>query len=283
MMQLEHDAGAQLEDWCRESAGEAPSPPWSGSQDIASCGAADLRLAPSSAAAVRARAWKRGCAMTISATMAEGCAPEPLSPTLAPRSLTQGELDRILDLHKAWLLRRAGGVQASLRNLDLSCLDLSGRDISDADLGGAVLSGATLVGSRLSRANLFAADLRGANLDHTEFRRADLRGARLDGARLAHALFIEADLRSGMGSANGGAVSQALRTRLIGATLEGARFSRADLSYADLTGCLLVGADFTEAILVGACLRDADLSRANCRYANFRCPEPGMEFGRELG
>ncbi len=189
-------------------------------------------------------------------------------------SLTQGDLDRILDVHDIWLLGRAGGRRACLRQTDLSCLDLSGRTLSEADLGGCCLAGATLVGTNLNRANLFAADLRGANLEHSQFRRADLRGARLRGARISHAVFIEADLRCGLQppqhSGGPGDLFFSLRTDLSGATLVGARFPRADLSAANLSGTVLEGADFTEATLDGANLRDADLTAACLRYASLR-------------
>ena len=48
---------------------------------------------------------------------------------------------------------------------------------------------------------------------------------------------------------------------LTHATLEGAIFTRADLSHADLTGAYLDSTALREATLVSAVLADADLTR----------------------
>ena len=53
--------------------------------------------------------------------------------------LSQGDLDRILDAHEAFLKHRVGGTRASLKLRDLSFLDFSGRDLSDADFSGSKL------------------------------------------------------------------------------------------------------------------------------------------------
>jgi len=58
--------------------------------------------------------------------------------------MTKKELQKIIDLHAAWLVSREGGIRADLRGANLSGANLSGADLSRADLSGADLSGANL-------------------------------------------------------------------------------------------------------------------------------------------
>ena len=48
------------------------------------------------------------------------------------KTLTQEELNKILDLHKKWLNNEAGGQRANLAGADLSGADLTGADLSGA-------------------------------------------------------------------------------------------------------------------------------------------------------
>ena len=68
--------------------------------------------------------------------------------------MTQSEINKILELHKAWLNGDENGVKANLR---------------EADLRWANLRGADLRGANLSEADLRWANLREANLDYSVF------------------------------------------------------------------------------------------------------------------
>ena len=69
--------------------------------------------------------------------------------------MTQGELDKVLKLHKKWLDGDSAGIRASL----------DGAYLVGATLRGADLRGAYLVSANLRGADLRDADLRGANID----------------------------------------------------------------------------------------------------------------------
>ena len=69
--------------------------------------------------------------------------------------MTQNELNRILKLHKKWVLNGEGnGVRANLAGADLSYTNLSNTDLTGAVLSHADLTGANLTGADLSGANL---------------------------------------------------------------------------------------------------------------------------------
>lgn len=81
------------------------------------------------------------------------------------RTITQEELNEILEKHKKWLNDEPGGECANLSHCDLSnrklgCRDLRNSILSDCDLRDSDLSGCSLRGSDLSNSNL-----RGCNLD----------------------------------------------------------------------------------------------------------------------
>ena len=94
--------------------------------------------------------------------------------------MTQSEINKILELHKAWLNGDENGVKADLRGADLRGANLSGADLRGANLREADLSGANLRGAYLSGAYLRGADLSGANLRGAYLSGAYLRGADLD-------------------------------------------------------------------------------------------------------
>lgn len=98
--------------------------------------------------------------------------------------MTQGELDKVLKLHKKWLDGDSAGRRASLH----------GAYLVGANLRGADLRGAYLVSTNLRAADLRDADLRGANLIEADLRGADLRGANLSGANLKDADLCDADI-----------------------------------------------------------------------------------------
>ena len=122
------------------------------------------------------------------------------------RTITQEELNKIMEQHQHWLQEDCEGWEDM--RADLSWANLSWANLSRADLSWANLSGANLSGADLSRANLSWADLSGANLS-----RADLSGANLS------------------------------RANLSWANLSGANLSWANLSGANLSGANLSGAN----------------------------------------
>ena len=108
--------------------------------------------------------------------------------------MTQIELNKIIELHKKWLIGEEDGVRAYLIGADLRGTDLSGANLIEVNLGGANLyradlSGvdlekASLEGAKLPEANLEGANLIGANLREANLCKANLRGANLRGANL---------------------------------------------------------------------------------------------------
>jgi len=110
--------------------------------------------------------------------------------------MKQSKIHEILENHKKWL-NNNGGIQAYLRDADLTGADLTGADLrhanlrdadlTDADLRCAYLTGAYLRGADLTGAYLRDADLRDADLTGAELTDADLRCAYLTGAYLTGA------------------------------------------------------------------------------------------------
>ena len=184
------------------------------------------------------------------------------------KTITQKELNEILDLHKKWLNDEDGGKCANLSNVDLSDVDLSG---------------AILVGAKLSDANLLCAKLRSADLSGVILVGTKLRGADLSDADLTHANLQYADL-SNTDLSN----TDLIYADLSGAILRGAKLRGADLNGADLTYANLRYADLTHANLRYADLKTADLSCANITNVTYdeqtaffalQCPEEGSFIG----
>lgn len=79
--------------------------------------------------------------------------------------MEQEKLQEILEKHKKWRNKEAGGERANLREANLYRDNLREADLRGADLREADLRGADLRGADLHRAELRGADLRGADLD----------------------------------------------------------------------------------------------------------------------
>ena len=75
--------------------------------------------------------------------------------------MTREEIEKVLDLHKKWLIDEVDveGKKADLRGANLRSADLNGADLNGADLNGANLNGANLRGANLRGANLSETDL----------------------------------------------------------------------------------------------------------------------------
>ena len=78
--------------------------------------------------------------------------------------MEKSKLDRILELHKQWLLDESEGEKAHLYEADLRNADLREADLRSANLYGADLRGAHLYEADLRFANLSKADLHEAYL-----------------------------------------------------------------------------------------------------------------------
>ena len=151
------------------------------------------------------------------------------------RTISNKELNEILEKHKDWLNNKEGGKRADLRDADLSHVNLYGADLHNVILRGADLTDAILRGANLSIADLRCANLQGANLS-----RADLQCAILRDANLSRV-----DLRC---------------ANLQGANLHDTLLQNVNLQKANLQFANLNGADLSE----------ADLSRANLKYVKRR-------------
>ena len=95
--------------------------------------------------------------------------------------MTREEIEKVLDLHKKWLIdevdvegKKADLCGANLRWANLSGADLRGANLSGANLRWADLRGANLSGANLNGANLHWADLNGANLNGANLSETDL-------------------------------------------------------------------------------------------------------------
>lgn len=107
------------------------------------------------------------------------------------RTISQEELNKIIENHKHWLMRDCENwmdMRADLSNTILVRVSLSGINLSNAilvcaDLRGANLIGTNLSGANMECANLNYANLSGANLSNTNMDCANLSGANLSGAK----------------------------------------------------------------------------------------------------
>lgn len=104
-------------------------------------------------------------------------------------TISQNELNKVLELHRKWLGNEPDGVRA-----DLDFKNLRSVDLRDADLRYADLRGANLYGTNLRYVDLRGANLREATLCEADLCYANLRYVNLCGANLCEANFYGADL-----------------------------------------------------------------------------------------
>jgi len=173
------------------------------------------------------------------------------------------------------------------QRIDLSYGDLSGLDLSDINFKGAVLHHCNLFGVDFTDANLTGSDLSDTILDRAVLLRTNLSNASLRSASIRRPAvftdmrFYAGDLPLFRGSD--------LRSTQITARLDGADFSRSDLSGAvfslsserdlggtptgglancDFTGAKLVNTNLSGMSLAFSIFRSADLSGANLEDAD---------------
>ena len=106
------------------------------------------------------------------------------------KTITNTELEAILDKHKKWLNGDADGKRAILSGYDLRWRNLSGRNLRGSDLRGSDLSC-----SDLSCSDLSDSDLRGSDLSDSDLSGSDLRGSDLRGSDLSCSDLSDSDLR----------------------------------------------------------------------------------------
>jgi len=123
---------------------------------------------------------------------------EPWTGKLADgREITQADLDKIIQEHHLWVIRREGqreGQQLSLSGARLVEADLRGALLVEANMSGALLVEANMSGANLNKANLSGANLNEAYLSGARLSEADLSGARLVDANLSGAWLVDANL-----------------------------------------------------------------------------------------
>jgi hypothetical protein len=161
------------------------------------------------------------------------------------RTISNKELDKILEKHEKWLSNEEGGERANL-----SCINLQEVDLRCVDLQGANLQGANLIS-----ADLYGADLSSANLHDALLRKANLRKANLKYTDLSGADLQSADLQS---------------VDLYGADLSSANLREANLTWANLINANLINANLMYANLKFACLQYAHLNCANLHGTGFQ-------------
>ena len=143
------------------------------------------------------------------------------------RSLS--DLVEILRKHETWLESdQKSGIQADLRDVDLSRANVTGVNLTRANLYKANLSDAKLSRTNLSEANLNDADLTDAELNEANLNAADLINANLRRANLTRARLS--------------------RAKLSGADLQSANLVRSDLREADLSGASVLEAKLDGAV-----------------------------------
>jgi uncharacterized protein YjbI with pentapeptide repeats len=106
------------------------------------------------------------------------------------RKISQEEMDKIVNLHKTWLLNSQQGARAVLIRTDLTGLSLIGVDLScaiivESDLSGVDLSRSTLrkinlTESLLYKTNFTLSNLTDANLFLAKTERAKFKGTRFE-------------------------------------------------------------------------------------------------------
>lgn len=242
----------------------------------------------------------------IQAAMPEG-KPE-LSTREIATALQKAEGGEPVDLSSK-SLRYLDAAGLNLTRAKFANSDLWGIDLSESDLSGVDLSNTRLNRASITRANFARANLEGATLlrptvhttfqydtrDAPSFADANMKAMRImgkldgtsfRGADLTSADFSGYEARPGMGTLTTRAGSDLLSCDFSGGTLDGANFTKANLSYSRFAGAELRGARFIEADLSkvdfsGADLTGADFTDADIYGAVFTGAK-GLDHARGL-
>ncbi|HMB75034.1 MAG TPA: pentapeptide repeat-containing protein, partial [Kiloniellaceae bacterium] len=203
--------------------------------------------------AVRLLALLLGLAAPLTAS-AQMSGVDMTLPKMTEASLTRDEVVALLDAATKNAPADLSGLW--LNGLDLSGLDFTGVNFRATALNGTNLSGAILDRAALSQSWMIGADLTGASLIEAELFQTQLREANLTGANLTRArtaadfsranltgtIFREADFSADMRNQSMGLMRGVLTSaRGEGADFTGASMSRADLEFAKLPGAIFSG------------------------------------------
>lgn len=203
------------------------------------------------------------------------------------QTISQLELDEIIEKHKLFIGGHRGGARAVLKFMDLSGLDFRKAHLRDADFTGSKLNNSNLSGTDCTGASFFGCDMRRTNMQKANFTRSDFRGAHVIGADLSDTDFTNADLRQGVifnydstgnvtvsdwqnkgNTVMSGSIIR--NTDMTNAMAQGANFSDANLS-----GVVIRNANLRDSDMKGANLSGADFSGAN--MAGVRCADAILE------
>ena len=96
-------------------------------------------------------------------------------------SLTQEELDQILDKHQKWLDGKKNGKCADLSYMDLSCLDMSNRDLSyinfeSSNLDFVNMTNVDAISANFDGASLYSPDVYSSCFYDSSFKNAKIGG-----------------------------------------------------------------------------------------------------------
>lgn len=165
-------------------------------------------------------------------------------------------------------LQDARFYKAKLVRADLSDAELSGASFQEANLSQAKLYKANFYGAKgehaptdFSSANLEGADLSAAILDKANFSFAHLNKAKFRYAKLSNAQFIEADLREADFTS-----ARLHKVSFMRANLSSAQFDKLEFPVTDAAD--LTGANLSFAVLIGASFSGVNLSKTNFTQAN---------------
>ena len=213
----------------------------------------------------------------------------------------RNELNRMIELHKLWLGKKADGKRADFSNMNLSKMDLSDLDLTGAilnrvNLCEADLSGTNLTDVSLNGAYLDRADLRNTRLDRTNFCTSSMCNAKFDGCEGVETSFIgtcawdcsfqAVKLKKAMFC-----LSEICDCNFSGSDLEDSEFDNSDFDNAMFTDVNLRNvkmnmayrvywSDFTGADMTGLTAKGVDFSEDGIRgakglYIPMCCPEEG--------
>jgi|GEM_PF-1004584 len=190
-------------------------------------------------------------------------AKEKTSKKRSLRTVTEQELQQILQDHKLWLdSNQQQGKKANLSKTDLKGRKLAKCVLAKADLGGAELSGADLFEADLREADLFEAQLRDTGLFRADLRGANLKGCNLVGVTLSRADLRDADVgKTNLQNANL-IHANCVETSFLAANMQGAQLRGANAKHAYMRNVDFSGAMLRDAILCDAELQDSRLHDA---------------------
>jgi uncharacterized protein YjbI with pentapeptide repeats/class 3 adenylate cyclase len=149
-------------------------------------------------------------------------------------------------------------IAAELNDADLSGCVLTNANILTASVRGARFDGVDFKGHDMQALDLRGVSFRGANLSHQYLARSDLSTTVLDGCTLLNSDLSYANLHAG----------SLINVDLSSVKLQGANFSKANLSKVNFSKNTLEDVNFEEAILHDCDFRQTVVKRCNLRKSD---------------